>query len=62
MARIFVYEGRKFDDPGTHLTVKQVQEQLAAFFGELNNATVEETKSGNDTVYTFKKRVGVKGT
>ena len=61
MARIFVYDDREFTDPGPDLTVQQVQQQLSAFYGEVANASVTETKRGADTVYTFQKRVGTKG-
>ena len=61
MVRIFVYDGRDFEDPDPELTVDQVKANLADFHGELANATVSETKRGEDTVYTFNKRVGTKG-
>ena len=61
MARIFVYDDREFPDPGPDLTVQQVQQQLSAFYGEVANAAVTETKRGADTIYTFQKRVGTKG-
>ena len=61
MARIFVYDDREFPDPSPDLTVPQVQQQLSAFYGEVANASVTETKRGADTIYTFQKRVGTKG-
>ena len=61
MARIFIYDGREFEDPDPEMTVDQVRTNLADFYGELANATVSETKRGEDTVHTFNKRVGTKG-
>ena len=61
MARIFVYDGREFEDPDPEMTVDQVKESLANFYGELTNATHTESARGDDTVYTFNKRVGTKG-
>ena len=61
MVRIFIYDGREFEDPDPEMTVEQVKTSLADFYGELANATVNETKRGNDTIYQFNKRVGTKG-
>lgn len=61
MARIFVYDGREFEDPDPEMTVDQVKENLTNFYGDLANATVSETKRGDDTIHTFNKRVGTKG-
>jgi PRTRC genetic system protein C len=59
--RIFVADGREFPDPNPTLTTAEVQKMLADFMPELNNADVIETKRGEDTVYTFNKKVGTKG-
>lgn len=61
MARIFIYDGREFPDPDPHLTVEEVRRQLAEFFPELVNAETRETQRGDDTLYTFAKRIGTKG-
>ena len=61
MARKFIYDGREFEDPDPDMTVEQVRASLADFYGELANATVSETKQGEDTIYQFNKRVGTKG-
>ena len=61
MVRIFIYDGREFEDPDPEMTVEQVKTSLADFYGELANATVNETKRGEDTIYQFNKRVGTKG-
>ena len=61
MARIFVYDGRQFPDPDSKLSVEDVRKQLAEFFPELANAETREEKRGEDTVYTFTKRIGTKG-
>jgi len=61
MARIFVYDGREFPDPDQNLKVDEVRQHFAHFFPELSNAETKESKRGEDNVYEFKKRVGVKG-
>jgi PRTRC genetic system protein C len=61
MARRFVYDGREFPDPDTTLSVEAVRTQLGEFFPELANAETREEKRGDDTVYTFTKRIGTKG-
>ena len=55
------HDDREFEDPDPEMTVEQVKENLADFYGELANATVSETKRGDDTIHTFNKRVGTKG-
>ena len=55
------HDGREFEDPDPEMTVDQVKASLADFYGELANATVSETKRGEDTIYQFNKRVGTKG-
>ena len=59
--RIFVYEGRDFPDPDPSITVEEVRHHFTDFFPELANADTSEAKRGQDTVYTFSKRVGNKG-
>ena len=61
MARIFVYDNRQFPDPDSRLSVEEVRRQFAEFFPELANAETREEKRGEDTVYTFSKRIGTKG-
>jgi PRTRC genetic system protein C len=61
MVRRFIYDGREFPDPDTALSVETVRTQLAEFFPELTNAETREEKRGDDTVYTFTKRIGTKG-
>jgi PRTRC genetic system protein C len=61
MARIFVYDGREFPDPDSRLTVEAVKRQLADFFPELANADTRQEPRGEDTVYTFARRIGTKG-
>ena len=61
MARIFVYDDREFPDPDPEMTVDQVKGTLADFYGEIANASVKETKRGDDTIYEFQRRVGTKG-
>ncbi|MBI4499071.1 MAG: hypothetical protein HY689_14370 [Chloroflexi bacterium] len=61
MARIFVYDGREFPDPDANLSVEQVRTQLAEFFPELANAETREEQRGDDSLYTFSRRIGTKG-
>ena len=61
MARVFVYDGREFPDPDPEMSVEQVKGTLADFYGEIANASVKETKRGEDTVHEFQRRVGTKG-
>ena len=54
MARVFVYDDRE-------MSVEQVKATLSDFYGEIANASVKETKRGDDTIYEFQRRVGTKG-
>ncbi len=61
MARVFVYDGREFPDPDPGMSVDQVKATLSDFYGEIANASVKETRRGEDTVHEFQRRVGTKG-
>ena len=61
MARVFHYDAREFPDPDEALSVDDVRKSMAEFFPELANADTREEKRGDDTVYTFTKRIGTKG-
>jgi PRTRC genetic system protein C len=61
MARLFSYDGRDFPDPDPALTVEAVRKQMSDFFPELANAETREERRGDDTVYTFSRRIGTKG-
>ena len=61
MTRIFVYDDREFPDPDPQMSVEQVKNTLAYFYGEIANASVKETKRGEDSIYEFQRRVGTKG-
>jgi PRTRC genetic system protein C len=61
MARIFVYDGREFPDPDPNKSVEEVKKTMTDFFPELANAEVKEAARGEDTLYEFVKKVGVKG-
>ena len=61
MTRIFVYDDREFPDPDPGMSVDQVKATLSDFYGEIANASVKETKRGDDAVYEFQRRVGTKG-
>lgn len=59
--RVFVYEGREFPDPDPNLSVDEVKQRMTDFFPELANAEVKEAKRGDDDLYEFVRKVGVKG-
>jgi len=59
--RKFVIDGRIFPDPDPNMTADEVRQNLSTFMPELSNAETKTAKEGDDTVYTFSKRVGVKG-
>jgi len=59
--RVFVYEGREFPDPDPNLSVDEVKQRMTDFFPELANAEVKEVARGEDTLYEFVRKVGVKG-
>ena len=61
MTRTFVYDNREFPDPDPQMSVEQVKSTLADFYGEIANASVKETRRGDDTVYELQRRVGTKG-
>jgi len=61
MARIFIVDGTTYPDPGPEVTPDQVKQMMAGFLPELATAEMTESKQGEDTVYRFTKRVGVKG-
>ena len=61
MARIFVYDGREFPDPDPTMSTDEVRQSMTNFFPELANAETRQSERDDDTVYTFQKRVGVKG-
>lgn len=59
--RIFVIEGNEYPDELPGLTVDQVRQHFANWHTDLHNAEVSQAKRGADTVYTFRKRIGTKG-
>ena len=61
MARIFIVDGTEYPDPGPEVTPDQFKQMMAGFLPELATAEMMEEKQGEDTIYRFKKRVGVKG-
>ena len=61
MARIFVYDNRSFPDPDPAVSVEDVRQQLAQYFPELTNGDTRQEQRGEDTVYTFSRRIGTKG-
>ena len=61
MARKFVVDGTEYPDPGPEVTPDQFKQMLAGFLPELATAEMTEEKQGEDIIFRFKKRVGVKG-
>ena len=61
MARKFIYDGRDHGDPYPELTPDEVRQAMTPFYPELSNSEIKESKSGDDTVYAFSRRVGTKG-
>ena len=59
--RVFVYDGRRYPDNHPDKTVDEVRQFMANYFPELSNATVKESRDGDDTVFEFSRRVGTKG-
>ncbi|MBA7465717.1 hypothetical protein ES707_00887 [subsurface metagenome] len=61
MARIFIVDGTTYPDPGPDVTPDRFKQMMAAFLPELATAEMTQETQGEDTIYRFKKRVGVKG-
>jgi len=61
MGRVFVYDDREYPDPDPQMTPDEVKTWLGNMLPELANAETKESKRGDDTIYEFKRRVGVKG-
>ena len=59
--RIFIYDGKEYPDPAPDMEVDKVRQSWTEFFPELSNAETKESKRGEDTIYTFARRVGTKG-
>ena len=61
MARKFVVDGTEYPDPGPEVTPDQFKQMMAGFLPEMATAEMTEEKQGEDIIFRFKKRVGVKG-
>ena len=61
MARIFIVDGTTYPDPGPDVTPDQFKQMMAGFLPELATAEMAQETQGEDTIYRFKKLVGVKG-
>lgn len=59
--RKFVVEGHVYPDPDPNMTADEVRQDLASMMPELSNAETSTAKDGEDTIVTFRKRVGTKG-
>lgn len=66
MARKFIYadgseKGMEIPDHDEKMTPEEVRQWASEFYPELSNAETKTEKKGEDFIYTFKKRVGTKG-
>ena len=61
MPRIFIVDGTEYPDPGAEVTPEQFKQMMSTFLPEVSNADMTQETQGEDTIYRFKKRVGVKG-
>ncbi len=61
MARKFVVDGTEYPDPGPEVTPEQFKQMMAGFLPELATAEMTESKQGEDTIISYRKRVGTKG-
>ncbi len=61
MSRIFIYEGKHYEDPDPNMSIDEVRQSLSNFFPELSNAESKTAKEGDTEKITFSKRVGTKG-
>ena len=61
MARIFIYDGRKFPDPDPNLTTDEVRKMMTDFFPELVNAEIKEEKRDENTLISLIRKTGTKG-
>jgi PRTRC genetic system protein C len=59
--RKFVVNGSVYPDPDPSLSPDEVRQNLSSLLPELANADTHQAKDGDDTIFTFEKRVGVKG-
>jgi PRTRC genetic system protein C len=60
--RIFVYGDHTFADPGPGHTAEQVRAHFAAYFPELGQATIKETKRPDGKLeVSFHKQITTKG-
>jgi len=61
VARVFIVDGTTYPDPGAEVTPEQFKQMMVTFLPELATAEMTQETQGEDTIYRFKKRVGVKG-
>jgi len=61
MATVYKYQDYEYRDEAGEFTTEEVRKQLTQYFPELAQATAETKKVGDDTVVTFVKRAGTKG-
>ncbi len=61
MARKFIVDGTEYPDPGAEVTPDQFKQMMATFLPELATAEMTTETKYEDTIYRFRKRVGVKG-
>lgn len=60
--RIFKYDGREFQDPGSHYSNEEVRDSLRVYYPELASAEIEVKELNADTQeILFEKVAGTKG-
>lgn len=59
--RVFVYEGRQFEDPGDEYTDEQVRDMLARTFGPLNGGNIDREEKDDAVYVTLTPRPQHKG-
>lgn len=62
MSKQFVKYGEKTMELPASMTLTQAKQQMARFFPELADPEVKTEKKGEDTIHTFSKKAGRKGT
>ena len=60
LKRVFVYDGKKLNDPNPEMTVEEVMDFYSNVHPELNNSTFIEQVKDDSIHYEFKSIAGSK--
>lgn len=60
--RVFVVDGKEYEDRFRDKTPEEVMKFFAEWHPDLHNGEVVSSKRGDEDVFTFRKRLGTKGT